>query len=166
MGDRYFQPLKAMTGQTLIGSVAFADPVSDVAVLRDTDDANDEWLEEFENFREETEPVPLCSDDFLKKHAGESSDDGGFLEFRIHVFTHEDEFTTGEASICHPTAKNICSKIPIKGGTSGRPIVNEHGELVGIVSQGKEGSPGLGSPQPIPSLTLPVWAMKRLGRLS
>jgi CBS domain-containing protein len=166
MGDRYFEPLKTMAGKELIGSVAFADPFSDVAVLTDTGNANDKWLKAFEDFCDNTEPVPLCSDDFLKEYAGARTDDGGFREFQIHVFTHENEFTTDKASICHPTAKYIWSKIRIKGGTSGGPIVNDNGELVGIVSQGQEGDPGLGSPQPTPSLTLPVWAMNRLNPAS
>ena len=82
MGDPYYEPLKTMAGKKLVGRVAFADPVSDVAVLTDTDDANKKKLEEFENFRDDTEPLPLCSDDFLKKHAEERTDDGGSWRYR------------------------------------------------------------------------------------
>ncbi|MBT7924460.1 MAG: trypsin-like peptidase domain-containing protein [Opitutae bacterium] len=158
-GEKYIESLKTHDGKKLEMMVRSADVVKDVAVLIPWEEADDDA---FGDFCDNTEPLPLCSDDFLKEYAGANTDDGGFREFRIHVFTHEDEFTTGKASICSPCSDNISSKVPIKGGTSGGPIVNDNGELVGIVSQGKEDGYGLGSPQPIPSLTLPVWAMKRL----
>ena len=49
----------------------------------------------------------------------------------------------------------------IEGGTSGSPIVNDKGELVGIVSSSPEGNlqkySGLA---PLPRVALPVWIYK------
>lgn len=103
-GQKYLEKLQTHDGKKLEVMVFSADVVKDVAVLMPWEEADDDA---FGDFCEDTEPVPLCSSDFLKEYAGVRTDDGGFREFQIHVFTHEDEFTTCKASICHPTARAV-----------------------------------------------------------
>ena len=52
----------------------------------------------------------------------------------------------------------------IEGGTSGGPIINDLGQLVGIVSNASDLQEGIASDGnfPYPSLALPVWICQRL----
>lgn len=53
---------------------------------------------------------------------------------------------------------------PIEGGASGGPIVNESGELVGIISNfgGTIEQGGRTGLTPRPHLALPVWVSRRI----
>jgi S1-C subfamily serine protease len=48
----------------------------------------------------------------------------------------------------------------IKGGTSGSGVINEKGEIVGIVSWTSEQDLSGGAPRPI--LALPVWLCRKI----
>jgi V8-like Glu-specific endopeptidase len=58
----------------------------------------------------------------------------------------------------------IEAKKQIEGGTSGSPIVDDAGELVGVVSNTSEGAKKCTGQAPIPALTLPVWTLQAIKR--
>ena len=129
----------------------------DIAALGEVDaqDFPGEFIENIENFHifcEKTIPVRIA------KYSLKEQD-----EFSIYVFSHTGEWIQGKA-------KTWFSPIPmfwaeweknIEGGTSGSPIVNDDGELVGIMSSagGSSGSYTTGK-VPYPFETLPGWIVK------
>ena len=63
----------------------------------------------------------------------------------------------GDASL------SVVADEQIESGTSGGPIINDSGELVGIVSnfsETGEGLPKSNGPVPYPALALPVWVCR------
>jgi len=156
LGEYYIEEIKA-GGRELKVTPLAVEPVSDIAVLGSLDDqefgneAND-----FKKFCEHTRPVPLCRSEFEP-----------FREFRVHIRTHKKTWVTGSAMKCRDDAAvlQVKSNEPIVGGTSGGPIINDSGELVGIVSNFNlvnEVNPESEGIAPRPHLTLPVWLCHRI----
>jgi hypothetical protein len=141
---------KIRTGSgTLIASTLAVEPVNDIAVLGAPDDQSlpDEALA-FDEFVEGTSPVKLQR---LPPQVR--------TPFPVWIRTHIKTWVAGEATyyfgskFAYKTGSEIC------GGTSGGPIVNSVGELVGVVShsttscvQGKYVCDA-----GLLSLALPVW---------
>jgi hypothetical protein len=82
----------------------------------------------FERFCEETEPVPLSTDDFLVQ-----------TPVQIHILTHTGTWVTGRACrYGHPSqapAGVVAVEFDAPIGTSGGPVIDENGLLVGVISQ-------------------------------
>jgi len=81
--------------------------------------------------------------------------------FRVHMYTHERTWVTGKAMANRAEDPSLWveADMQIEGGTSGGPIIDDQGNLVGIVShfsiaKGKDKSVGLA---PRPHLAMPVW---------
>ncbi len=156
LDDYYIEAIKTVHGRLKVAPVAI-EPVSDVAVLGSLD--NQEFTEEadqFEMFCENTKPVPLCLNDFEL-----------FQSFPVHIYTHRGTWVAGSAVQTRRDAKKLSIEAgqQIRRGTSGSPIINESGELVGIVSyfdvirRGQQKCSGLA---PRPHLALPVWVCRRI----
>lgn len=159
LGDHFIEEIKTAEGELKVTPHA-VEPVNDLAVLGSLDEQVF-WreAEDFERFCEHTKPVPLCRSEFAL-----------FRKFRVRIYTHKGTWVTGSAEQCCEDAQVLAvdADEQIEGGTSGGPIVNDAGELVGIVSNftlatdGQQKSNGLA---PRPHLGLPVWACRRiLGR--
>ncbi len=147
---------KIKTGKKeLVVTPLAVEPVSDLAVLGAPDyEVFPEEEEDFEEFCEHTKPVPLCSD-FVP-----------FRKFKIHIYTHKGTWVTGSAEYCQEDGHSLAVEADeqIEDGTSGGPIINDSGELVGIVSffcQASEESKCNGG---VPCLyfALPVWVSRRI----
>ncbi len=124
LGYPFIETIKTGEKELMVAPLA-VEPVSDVAVLGSLD--NQECNKEagdFEEFCEHTKPVPLCSD-FEP-----------FRKFKVNIYTHKGTWVTGSARVGGKGAQLIGVKADeqIEGGTSGGPIINDSGELVGIVS--------------------------------
>ena len=157
--DFYIEDIKTARGEFEAALLA-ADPISDMAVFGAPDGRGSrEFFEKkvyFEMFCEETKPVPLCLSDFEP-----------FLSFPVQIYTHIGFWVTGSAMQCPEDAHILWVEAdrPIDCNSSGGPIINEQGELVGIVSnfcmatRGQDKSKG---PVPRPHLTLPVWVCRRI----
>jgi hypothetical protein len=81
-----------------------------------------------------------------------------FKKFKIFIYSHERKWITGYAQSCKEGSNMLWIETdgPIKGGTSGSAIVNEKGEIVGIVSNASISEKSDGS-APRPHLSLLVW---------
>ena len=129
------------------------EPVEDVAVLGALDAP--EHAERFEDFCKRATPLKLCDEEFAL-----------FDPFPVHVFTHEGEWVSGRAQQgqTNGTALHVAFEEPIPGGTSGSPVINNDGEVVGIISWVSEpnSSRQCGGSAPRPLLTLPVWIVRQI----
>jgi hypothetical protein len=126
--------------------LAAAEPVADIAALSIADNQTfHRDHDQFERICASIKPVPLARD-----HEE---------TFRAHVWTHERRWVYATASIVgpHESALSIMFHEPIKGGTSGSPIVNDAGKLVAVVSNSSEGTATPWGCQPRPQANLPVW---------
>lgn len=155
LGEHYRESIKTWDGRTLRVRPVAVEPVGDIAVLASLDDQEcfDEALA-FEQFCEEVRPAPICTLDFEL-----------FKPFPIKIRTHCQTWIDGEAKQCRPTARNlfIDAHTPIESGTSGSPVLGEHG-LVAIVSNagGVVGTRESVGSAPRPHLALPAWAVREI----
>lgn len=156
LGYYFIEEIKTDERELKVAPLA-VEPVSDLAVLGSLDDQEfAKEAEDFEKFCEHTKPVPLCRSDFVL-----------FRKFRVHIYTHKGTWVTGSAMQCCEDAQALVVEADeqIEGGTSGGPIINDSGELVGIVSnfsgqaETQHKSNGLA---PRPHLALPVWVCRRI----
>jgi len=110
---------------------------------------------ELKKFYQTALPVKLCTDDPKEP-------------FPIHIFTHEGTWITGEGSLLREDHESIWigTDEQVKAGTSGSPIANDDGLLVGIVSNFLEAQPGetCNGLAPRPHLTAPAWLVRKMLR--
>ena len=157
LGDDSIEKIKTCKGELKVAPLA-VEPVSDLAVLGSLDDqVFTKEAEDFEKFCEDTKPVPLCRrEDFVL-----------FQKFQVHIYTHKGTWVTGSAMQCREDAQALSVEADqqIEGGTSGGPIINDSGELVGIVSHfslATEGQHQCWGLTPRPHLALPVWVCRQI----
>jgi hypothetical protein len=153
--------LELTTTREIVHVAPYAlDPATDIAVLGPLD-AQVFWdkAEAYEAWCNATAPVPLCLDDWAP-----------WQPTPVAVYTHHGTWLAGTAEHGDPTSHIIWASFPegIEGGTSGSPIVNMQGAIVGIVSQFGGTEPDAlergrsGGRAPRPHLTLPVWVMQHV----
>jgi hypothetical protein len=159
-GDYFIEEIETIHGKFKVSPWA-VEPVNDIAILGPLDGQvfPDEELG-FEEFCEKVKPIPL----FLAKLKQ-------FEKFPIYVYTHKKTWLEGEATKWSPEKDSpsigIDYKEQIEGGTSGSPIINERGELVGIVSNASIKTPGFDKCKgtaPRPHLALPIWISRSIRR--
>ncbi len=156
LGDHFIEDFQSGERELKVSPWA-VEPMADIAVLGSLDNQTfDDEAEAFEQFCEETEPVPLCRDEHEL-----------FKRFEVFIRTHHHTWVRGTAIQVQPGIRSLGVEAdePITGGTSGGPIVNSNGELVGIVSNFSDvdGTDMLstgGSPRP--HLALPVWVCREV----
>lgn len=123
-------PEKIITssGAEIMVNILAVEPVSDIAVLGIIDaQAFPEEAKKFENFCALTKPVKLFRKDFDL-----------FVEYPAHIYTHLREWVSCTVEKTFPTANKLVihPEKAIQPGTSGSPVVNDAGELIGVVSFG------------------------------
>ncbi len=151
LGDWHIEGIETSKGENLLTSPYAVEPITDIALLGAPDDQ--EFYEEanrFEEFCERTKPVPLCLDEYELMQ-----------EFPVFTLTHKGTWVSGSAIQVRENAPTLFIEFDeqIEGGTSGSPIVNVSGELVGIISNASISKTSNGS-APRPHLALPVWVYR------
>jgi hypothetical protein len=138
MGDHTLVPVWVPGGTRLAAGVAAVEPVADLAALCPADNqALPDEAEAFEAFTEATEAVPLCA----TVPAFEVS-------LRAHVLTHEGQWVAAEVAqygiAWEAPGATLFLSAPeqIKCGTSGGPVINDAGELFGVISYTSESDKG------------------------
>jgi Trypsin-like peptidase domain len=181
-GDWFIETIRTSDGKQHKVSPCAVEPMTDIAVLEAVD--GQEMSEEchaFEEFCEDTEPVPVSEDDFpnasgCEQPRAQVGPDGritipkleAFTEpppIPVHVLTHKGTWVTGNAqrfgSLNSPPAGSVWVKFStqIEGGTSGSPVIDDNGLLVGVISHSSDNPKGrvCDGLIPRPHLALPVW---------
>jgi hypothetical protein len=162
LGDYFVEPIKVASGEVLKVGPLVVEPVNDIAILGELD--NQAFYHEanaFEEFCENTVPIPICCDEFCPADLLRERP----KPFRAHIRTHKRKWITAKATqyVRKATTLWLALESAIEGGTSGGPVVNDRGELLGVISIGW----GIGSPKKglrdhegriaRPHRTLPVW---------
>lgn len=158
LGARYWCDVTTRDGRTFQVEPWAVEPITDVAVLGAVDgqvlfDAG----EAFEEWAEGTPAVRVGRDDYPL-----------FEAIPAYVLSHEGEWIAGTVQQCREDAPTLAleTMAPVRGGTSGGPIVDESGALIGLVSSaggvGAVEKGGTSGPCPRPHLALPVWVCRRV----
>jgi hypothetical protein len=155
LGFHFIEEIETIHGKLKVGPLAI-EPVQDIAVLGALDEqyfCGEATM--FEEFCEKIKPVPICVNNFEL-----------FQNFPVYIYTHKMEWIKGKAQQCEYDAPMLAieTEVQVEEGTSGSPIINESGELVGIVSHfsiSSENSKSAGL-VPSPHLALPVWVWQTI----
>jgi S1-C subfamily serine protease len=157
LGDHYLATAKTKSGAAFKLSVYAADPVSDIAVLGEPDNqVFTEDADAFEAFREATTGLLVSADDFDRE-----------VPFSVHILSHQGEWIRARATRygldpIPGSSVFLKAESSIEAGTSGGPIVDEDGRLIGIVSVASGGEETRSGSAPRPHLALPVWVWRRI----
>lgn len=160
LGDYCLEPILTKSGGRFRVSVDAVEPVADIAVLGAADEQTfSDDADAFESFCETTAAVPICVDDFKGTTLGEEEQ-----SVLAHVLTHRGTWI--EADVSEPGfgpagyGAWLKAKKKISSGTSGGPIVNDAGHLLGVVSW--SGEKTFNGAFPRPHRALPVWIWDRI----
>ena len=170
LGDHYLEPVETKNGRTFNVAPVAVEVVADIAVLGELD--NQEFADDcaaFDQWRDRTEAVRLS--DLFTMWNDSIDDDGNDRSFPVYVLTHTGEWIAGHAKRfgfqdIWTGAIHVRFERPIVGGTSGGPIVDDVGQLVGVVSFTNvvgDDRPCDGM-QPIAAYALPHWVLQRIAR--
>jgi len=156
LGDFCIEEIQTATGKLKCRPLA-VEPVHDIAVCGVLD--SQEFSidsDDFEDWCDRVEPVEISFDDYDL-----------FEPFPYHIRTHTDGWiaATAQQNSDAPECAQlwVTPSERISHGTSGGPIVDDHGKLIGIVSTGHiEGDIVDPRLSPCPQYALPVWAIKQI----
>ena len=154
LGDVLRERIQTAGGKRMTLRLVAAEPVADIAVLGELHSnvlsADDEA---FIDWQYATQPVPVVD---LILGVGDSSP--------VHILTHKGTWVDGVARCYESGLPTISMEMDglIKGGTSGGPVVNDAGELVGIVSNSTERAEHPQCFNPILHLALPCWVSRAI----
>jgi S1-C subfamily serine protease len=156
LGDYFLENVTTKSGVRFRVGPVSADPVSDIAVLAALDDqVFFKDADAFEQWSETTSPVPLASTTPRFRRP-----------LPVSVLTHKGKWIAAKIIRYGPGRLNggrLCIEAEdrIEGGTSGGPVVDSSGRLVGVVSWSSEVPAGqeTAGALPIAHLTLPQWTL-------
>jgi S1-C subfamily serine protease len=153
--EGHSETIEGHDGEQYHVTACAVEAVADLAVLAALDEqAFSQECERFERFYRATDPVPLSERGLAL----------GFREsLRIHVLTHKGKWIKGSATRWAPDHApcgliTLATSASIQSGTSGSPVVDDAGDLVGVVSS----SGGRDAMIPLLCWALPRWAWERI----
>ena len=154
LGNLYLEKIRIHEREFTVRPLA-VEPVLDIAILGSLDGQDfPKEASDFLTFYKHADPVPVCRSDFA---LGD--------EYPVHIYTHKGTWVTGTATNFERRTLSVETDEQIESGTSGGPIINDSGELVGVVSNftdiGEGRSRSWGT-VPYPPLALPVWVCRRI----
>jgi len=150
VGVPYFEEIESINGN-FKATPYVVEPVSDIAVLGCPDGQCFQEAEGYEEIYSKLEAVSLCTREYeIDK------------PFDAYIYTHENTWLEVKA-VCqeplwqwiHAGTITLKHEKELKAGTSGGPIVNDLGELLGVVSQGQ-----FSGKHAWACKALPVWVVK------
>jgi hypothetical protein len=155
-GNRFVEDVRTADGSLLKVALEAVEPVSGIAALGTPESqTRSADYDEPDAFFERTAPVQIYWGDleWSKPYAA-------------YIYTHKREWLSAKVRRWGQTGQLISLDAArgIEFGSSGGPVVNESGQLLGVVSQGggTDGQALLADPIPRPSLVLPIWIANRI----
>lgn len=153
LGDFYLEPVKSRCGE-FAASVEAVEPVSDIAILGPPDRQN--FYDEFDSYQmiiAKLLPVPIS---LIKPKP--------FQPLPAFIRTHKETWIRAEAQLGRKDAPTLRLKTEeqVESGTSGGPVVDEDGCLLGVISHSSENMKDCSGSIPRPYFTLPCWIVKRI----
>jgi S1-C subfamily serine protease len=152
LSEYFVEDIKTPSGERLKVRPLAIEPVADVAVLGALDDQEfSTEAKAFDDFCARTNPIPLArSCPTLRQ------------PFPIKIFNANGEWVNGTGELAEEFAPYIFTEAgtEIRDGASGGPILNQEGELIGIVSHFSEGESSLGR-NPFLLKALPRWILEK-----
>jgi hypothetical protein len=155
LGDYFLEPIKTRSGDTFRVSPLAADPVSDKAVLGAPDGQEfGKDCDAFDARQDATNPVDVSA---ATIYASEP--------FRVEILSHDRGWIDGKLTRygTHPPQSGCVfleASKKISGGTSGGPIVDPRGRLMGVVSNISARVHGM---VPIVHVAVPRWIWALIG---
>lgn len=154
LGDFFHVAIIAADGTKLTGEVIAVEVVADIAVIGVLDNQMfSKEAEVFDRFAESIHPLQMCGAEFP---FGE--------DFPVHVMNHCGHWLSGNAAQWKENATTMVVEThpQITPGTSGSAVVNDSGEVVGVVStlHGEEAGAICSCARPCQSL--PVWLWRAI----
>lgn len=151
LGDYFVEAIELNNGRQILAQVYAVEPVADIGVLGMPDDQA--FFKEAKTYEESVgliEPVHVRFDDLEL-----------LQEIPVTVFTHKRKWIRGKVTKFNDNAHILeLSDAAIKRGTSGGPVIDQEGRLLGIVSTGNLGKENLTAQIPRPSHALPLWVVE------
>lgn len=152
-----FRPRSKPNGEAVLAAVIFVDPCQDIAVLSDVDGEQPDQQQEnhkyIELMEQALDALPLMLD--VPPLASEC---------RFHILTIEDVWLSGKAFFAGLDRRSVAiafddhnARIP--GGTSGSPIFNSDGKVIGVVNIAATENPSEAGA--VPAESLPAWLMRQ-----
>jgi CBS domain-containing protein len=159
LGDRFVETVRHGDVECR-GTPIVVEACSDIAVLDMAELASEntgryerEW-DAWDALRATIEPVPFCVAEFEEGKP-----------FRVHIRSHMGKWIDAVATL-HRAGHHVVSikaERQVEGGTSGGPVVNDAGELIGVVSNFSIGDDCTGMVYR-PHLSLPGWFLREISR--
>jgi S1-C subfamily serine protease len=154
-GDHCLEDVRTADGRSFRASVCAAEPLADIAGLFAPDDQT--FTLDYRAFEEFTESTPAIP---LRTRAPKP-----WRSFRVHVLLHKGHWITATATHYGDPDEppggrvELTATDAIEGGTSGGPVVDDDGNLVGVVSFASDANPGEASSgaAPLAYFALPRW---------
>ncbi len=152
---RFLQRIEAGKRKLLVYPLA-VEPVADLAILGSPDG---QWIPDeakaFDQFCEATAAMSLTTEEFPVG-----------TPVPAYVLAHTGRWITGRITQWHPEAATLVLETDegIEGGTSGSPVVTEHGFLLAVVSNacGPQSDPPRTGSISRPHLAAPVWLARQM----
>jgi len=149
----FIEEIKTQFGNLKVSPLCI-ELTKDIAALGTVDDPElYDDLERFNEFCSNTLPIKICRN---KLEADK--------RYKIFIYSHEKKWISGYAKLYFPESPMLLLEVdkPIKKGASGSGVINEKGEIIGIVSWTGEKDLISGASRPL--LALPVWMCRNIYR--
>lgn len=154
LGEHHLERVQTRAGTSFRMAVAAVECVADLALLAATDaQVLEEDCDRFESWSETVDGLQLAAVPRADK------------QIAVHLYTHTQRWVRG--TVRRFASSNgvawVEANAPIRGGTSGGPVVDDTGRLVGVVSNFNEVRRGRCSGMmPVAASALPTWAVKHI----
>ena len=136
-------------GVKVMGMSIFADADSDLAILS----CHDDHWEEYDNLLSQLTPLQLAQKPMRTN-----------VPVCAHVYGSKDKWINGNAVVHGIATSNVEFSKDIPSGTSGGPLINRYGQVIGVASHGPTRIKSKYDTMTFAFLpnALPVWVLKRL----
>jgi hypothetical protein len=150
--DRFIEDVITKQGTRLQLVAHAVDPCSDVAVLGELDDQD--LVDDIQAFKQFTKAVPSVR---------VATRLPNLRPFDVSLFHHGEWFEAKASMLC-PSMLRLSANRELKQGTAGGPVIDENGELLGVITNTRSPAhtPRFVGECPLLCQALPVWMLNAI----